>query len=143
MDAARAVVGRQPGFLTGAAGGERKHRFVSGARMRDNGRPVLLASSLTPNLLMMHPGARPVVACRDCGTWRVPRRGMLPAHRAADGVTRCPGSGQRVTIDLTPAEWQARLRAAVREAALRRGSRVHRDARPPVALPVFRIGRAV
>ncbi len=109
--------------------------------MRDNGRPVLLASSLTPNLVMIYPGARPVVACPDCGTWRVPRRGMLPAHRAADGVSRCAGSGQRVTIDLTPAEWQARLDAAVREAAQRRGSRMHRGSRPPVAPPVFRIAR--
>jgi hypothetical protein len=64
---------------------------------------------------------------------------MLPAHRAADAVTRCAGSGQRVRIDLTPAEWQARLDAAVREAGLRRGNRVHRGAHPPVAPAVFRI----
>jgi hypothetical protein len=68
---------------------------------------------------------------------------MLPAHRAADGVTRCGGSGQRVVIDTTPAEWQARLDAAVREAGLRRSSRVHRGSRPPVAPPVFRIARAL
>ncbi len=109
--------------------------------MRHNGRPPLAASMLTPNLLMLAPDARPVLACPDCGTWRVPRRGMLPAHRAADGVTRCGGSGQRVVIDLTPAEWRARLDAAVREADVRRGSRVHRGARPPVAPPVFRIAR--
>ena len=107
--------------------------------MKPNGRPVLLASDLTPNSLMLHPGSRPVLACPDCGTWRIPRRGMLPAHRAADGVSRCAGSGQRVRIDLTAADWQARLRTAVREAGLRRGSRVHRGARPPVAPPVFRI----
>ncbi len=111
--------------------------------MRHNGRPPLAASTLTPNLLMLSPGSRPVVACPDCGTWRVPRRGMLPAHRAADGVTRCGGSGQRMVIDVTPAEWRARLDAAVREAGLRRGSRVHRGSRPPVAPPVFRIARAV
>ena len=69
-------------------------------------------------------------------------RGMLPAHRAADGMARCPGSGQRVVIDLTPPQWQARLDAAVREAGLRHGSRVHRGGRPPVAPPVFRIARA-
>jgi hypothetical protein len=43
---------------------------------------------------------------------------MLPAHRAADGVTRCARSGQRIQVDLTPAEWRARLDAAVREARL-------------------------
>jgi hypothetical protein len=68
---------------------------------------------------------------------------MLPAHRAADGVTRCGGSGQRVVIDLTPAQWQAQLDAAVREAGVRRGTRVHRGARPSAAPPVFRITRVV
>jgi len=109
---------------------------------RHNGRPPLAASELTPSLIMLTPGTRAVVACPDCGTWRVPSRGMLPAHRAADKVTRCPGSGQRVCIDLTAGEWRARLDAAVREAGLRRGSRVHRGARPPVPPPVFRIARA-
>jgi hypothetical protein len=78
--------------------------------MRDNGRPALLASTTLPSLLMMYPGTRPVVACPDCGTWRVPRRGMLPAHRTADEHSRCPGSGQRVTIDLTPVQWMESLR---------------------------------
>ena len=110
--------------------------------MRHNNRPPILTSEIFPNLLMLAPNVRPVMSCPDCGTWRVPRRGMLPAHRAADGVARCPGSGQRVVIDLTPPQWQARLDAAVREAGLRRGSRVHRGARPPVAPPVFRIARA-
>ena len=84
--------------------------------MRHNGRPILVASELTPNLLMLYPAERPVLACPDCGTWRVPRRGMLPAHRAGDGVRRCPGSGQRVRIDLTPAQWLADLQAAARVA---------------------------
>ena len=112
------------------------------AAMRHNGRPVLAASDLAPNLMMLLPGARPVLACPDCGTWRMPWRGMLPAHRAADGVTRCPGSGQRVRVDLAPGDWQARLDAAVREAGVRRASRVHRGGRPPVASPVFRRVRA-
>jgi hypothetical protein len=30
----------------------------------------------------------------------------------------CAGSGQRIQVDLTPAEWRARLDAAVREAGL-------------------------
>jgi hypothetical protein len=86
---------------------------------------------------------RPVLACPDCGSWRVPQRGMLPAHRAADGVTRCGGSGQRVVIDVTAAERRVQLDAAVREAGLRHGSRIHRGSRPPVAPPVFRIARAL
>ena len=110
--------------------------------MRHNGRPPLAASTLAPNLLMLPLGSRPVLACPDCGTWRVPQRGMLPAHRAADGVTRCAGSGQRVVIDVTPAEWRTRLDAAVREAGLRRGSRVYRSGRPAAAPLVFRVARA-
>ena len=110
--------------------------------MRHNGRPVLVASELTPNLLMLYPGERPVVACPGCGTWRVPRRGMLPAHRAGDGVRRCPGSGQRVRIDLTAAQWLAGLQVAAREVARRRATRVHRTPQPVPAPPVFRIAAA-
>ncbi len=113
--------------------------------MRHNGRSAVLASELTPNLLMLYPGERPVVACPDCGTWRVPRRGMLPAHRGGDGNQadpRCPGSGQRVRIDLTPAQWRANLQAAAREAASRRGTRVYRRPRPAAAPPVFRLATA-
>jgi hypothetical protein len=109
---------------------------------RHNGRPPLAASELPPSLLMLAPGTRPVVACPDCGTWRVPARGMLPAHRAADEITRCGGSGQRIRVDLTTAEWQARLAAAVRETGQRHPTRVHRTGRPPAAPPVFRLTRA-
>jgi hypothetical protein len=63
---------------------------------------------------------------------------MLPAHRAADEHSRCPGSGQRVTIDLTPVQWMESLRVAVREAAGRRGT-TRRSGNPPVPQPVFRL----
>jgi hypothetical protein len=67
---------------------------------------------------------------------------MLPAHRAGDGVRRCPGSGQRVLIDLSFPQWRARLDVAVREAALRRAVPVQRKAVPPVPPPVFRMAGA-
>jgi hypothetical protein len=105
--------------------------------VKHNGRPPLLASKLTPNLLILSPyGGRPVVACPDCGTWRVASRGMLPAHRAEDDVTRCPGSGQRVQIDLTYGVWRTRLAEATRETALRRGTRVQLSNRPPLPFRV-------
>jgi hypothetical protein len=110
--------------------------------MRDNGRPALLASTTIPSLLMLYQGTRPVVACPDCGTWRMPRRGMLPAHRAADEHSRCPGSGQRVTIDLTPVQWMENLRIAAREAAGRRAAPIRRRGNPPVPRPVFRLAGA-
>jgi len=107
--------------------------------VKHNGQPVVAVSELTPNLAMLYPGERPVVACPSCGTWRVPRRGMLPAHRYADEATRCAGSGQRIDIDLTPAQWRETLRLAIREAARRRGTRVRRTPKPVVTPPTFRI----
>jgi hypothetical protein len=67
---------------------------------------------------------------------------MLPAHRAADEHSSCPGSGQRVTIDLTPVQWMENLRVAVREAAGRRAATVRRSGNPPVTRPVFRLAVA-
>jgi hypothetical protein len=107
--------------------------------VRDNGRPVLVASSLTPNMLSLQRGERPMVACPECGRWRVLHRGMLAPHRAGDGVSRCPGSAWRVDLDLTCGEWLARLGTACRDASGRRGSRAPRRAVPAVPPPVHRI----
>lgn len=94
---------------------ENAGRYLEGAgRLRDNGRPVLLASTLAPSMLSLYPRQRPMVACPDCGRWRTLHRGMLAPHRAEDGVSRCPGSAWRVRIDLSPGEWLARLEAACR-----------------------------
>lgn len=89
--------------------------------MRHNERPAMPTSSFTPNMLSLYAGEPPMVACPDCGRWRGLRRGMLAPHRATDGVIRCPGGGQRIRIDLTPAEWQARLREAQRKTETRSG----------------------
>jgi len=89
--------------------------------MRHNGRPAMPASDFTPNMITLYPGEPPTAACPDCQRWRGLHRGMLAPHRADDGMTRCPGSGQRVRIDLTPTEWQKRLREARRETATRTG----------------------
>jgi len=85
--------------------------------VRHNGRPVLLASTMTPNMLSLYPRERPMVACPECRRWRALHRGMLAPHRADDGVSRCPGSAWRVRIDLSPAKWLARLEAARRSAS--------------------------
>jgi hypothetical protein len=92
--------------------------------MRHNGRPVIAVSTLTPNRISMHPGELPAVACPICGRWRRVKRAMLWPHRAADGASRCPGSGQRIKIDLTPGEWLARLEAARR--SVRRAASLQR-----------------
>jgi len=84
--------------------------------MRHNGRPAVAVSTLPPNQVNLRPGELVTVACPICGRSRRVKRRMLWPHRASDGVTRCPGSGQRVVIDLTPGEWLARLEAARRSA---------------------------
>ncbi|MEQ7008498.1 hypothetical protein ABN028_20190 [Actinopolymorpha sp. B17G11] len=114
--------------------------------MRHNRRPVLRASNLNPNLISLHPGERPSAACPDCGRWRILRRGMLSAHRGTDGASRCPGSGQRIAVDVTPAQWLVQLQVAARHALqlhapysrLRTRPKPH----PPVPLPPFRMPAA-
>ncbi len=82
--------------------------------MRSNSRPAVALSALPPDQVNLRPGEPLAVACPICGRWRRVKRHMLWPHRAHDGVTRCPGSGQRVLADLTPGEWAVRLEAARR-----------------------------
>lgn len=110
--------------------------------MRPSNRPRILASTLPAHHLSLHPGEPPQFVCGDCGRWTLLRRGIALTHRAADGVRRCPGSGQRITLDLAPALWLARVSEATRNASLRRGARVHRKAAPPTPPAVHRIAAA-
>ncbi|MBO3744880.1 hypothetical protein J5X84_02290 [Streptosporangiaceae bacterium NEAU-GS5] len=125
-------------------GGERKHTMTpcEENNVRHNGKPPVLASSISPNLLNLRPGEHPAAACPDCGAWRTLRRGMLWPHRTDDGITRCPGSGQRIVIDLTAAHWLTTLDIACRDAATRRTIRPHAKPEPPVLMPVYRLTTA-
>jgi len=82
--------------------------------MRSNSRPAMALSALAPDQVSLRPGEAVAIACPFCGRWRRVKRHMLWPHRAHDGTTRCPGSGQRVVIDLTPGQWAARLDTARR-----------------------------
>lgn len=82
--------------------------------MRHNGRPVVLASAIRPDHLNLRPGEVRTVLCPDCRRVRRLTRGMICAHsderRADRGEwARCPGSGQRICMDLTPARWARAL----------------------------------
>lgn len=110
--------------------------------MRHNNRPRILASTLPAHHLSLHPGEPPQIVCGDCGRWTLLRRGIALTHRAADGVTRCPGSGQRITCDLASDQWAARVAAEQRDAALRRPGRVHRTAKPPTLPAVHQLAAA-
>ncbi len=108
--------------------------------MRDNQRPVLAVSALPPATVSLPAGDRPMILCPDgCGRWPSVRRGLLWPHRAADGHTRCPGSGQRIRTDLTPAEHAARLASAERSADYRRPTRTRIVAAAPIAPAVCRM----
>ncbi|MEW2353047.1 hypothetical protein [Spirillospora sp. NPDC029432] len=123
--------------------------------MRHNGRPPILASSVAPNLLSMSEHGCTLIACPSCGVWKSIKRGMVTAHRAPyePGAEawpaefrpprqRCAGSGQRVRLDLSVAEWEARLADASRQAGQRRRTRVIPRPKPPVAPSVRQLAAA-
>ncbi|MGW4814301.1 hypothetical protein ACWEPB_22010 [Kitasatospora cineracea] len=113
--------------------------------MRHNSRPVLRASQIPATHISLHPGEPVTVVCTDCRTWRKLTRGMVPAHRStdlgreligADGQqvrrdTRCPGSGQRIEIDLTVAKWRTRIEDGLTETAACRPTKVLRKVPTP------------
>lgn len=123
--------------------------------MRHNGRPVLKASKFRPSDITLHPGEPVTVVCSDCRTWRKLTRSMIPAHRStdlgrdlrdADGTqvkrdTRCPGSGQRVLVDITLAQWVALIEEGGTEVASRRPTKVLRKVKAPQPGAVLHIAQ--
>jgi hypothetical protein len=115
--------------------------------MRSNGAAAIKASSLPPNLISMSDrGGCTLVACPVCGVWRSLKRKMITPHRGPDvpgadawpaefrpPAPWCSGGGQKITMDLTHDEWAAKLADACREAGQRRGTRVMRRPKPPMA----------
>ncbi|MEV7003322.1 hypothetical protein AB0N62_37435 [Streptomyces sp. NPDC093982] len=120
--------------------------------MRHNGRAPIKASSLRPENLNLREGEKSVV-CPDCNAWRRLTRSMIRPHR--DGVEqpkpeerryrdaspatrlsngrRCPGSAQRIEIDLTLEQWSGQLLAAETTASGRRTTNPVRKPRPQAA----------
>ncbi|TMR27355.1 hypothetical protein [Actinomadura geliboluensis] len=121
--------------------------------MYSNGRPVIRLSSLPPNLVSMSDrGGCTLVGCPDCGAWRSVKRSMITPHRGPDvpgadawpnefrpPAPWCPGSGQKVRVDLTFEEWRARLEEGCRQSGQRRRTRVMPRPKPPVARAVVQI----
>lgn len=97
-------------------------------------RPPLRASELPPSQVMLYPGVRAVV-CPGCGCWQVPKHGHFRRHDlppeelgrsvSLDRDEHCPETGRAVWFDVSPAQLQASLRVAERDAARRHGTRVH------------------
>lgn len=102
--------------------------------MRHNGRPRMYASRMRPNHLNLRPGEPRMVVCPDCGRWHGLRRSIVSPHWDDSDISLCPGSGQRICVDLDPAEWAQRLSEAIAEADLIRPASgpVGAPAPPPV-----------
>ncbi|MFJ6792022.1 hypothetical protein [Streptomyces angustmyceticus] len=121
--------------------------------MRHNGRDPLRASQMRPEHLNLRENEPRMAVCPHCRTWHRLNRSMIMPHRAGvptptDGPRRyrddtaphkpstgrrCPGSAQRIDIDITPEQWGEQLLAAETTAAGRRTTRPIRKPRPQVA----------
>ncbi|MFF7459107.1 hypothetical protein [Kitasatospora sp. NPDC008115] len=124
--------------------------------MRHNGRPPLKASKIRATHITLNPGEPVTIVCTDCGTWRKLTRSMIPAHRftdlgrdliGADGRqvrrdTRCPGSGQRIEMDLTVARWVTRIEDGLAEVAARRPTTVLRKVKAPLPPAIHQLTSA-
>jgi hypothetical protein len=88
----------------------------------------LLASKVRPQYLNLRDGEPKLIVCPDCHTWRALRRNMIWPHHPdlgeAGRPARCPGSGQRITMDITAEQWGQRLLEAEASAAARRSIKV-------------------
>ncbi|MDK0524853.1 hypothetical protein [Streptomyces sp. ML-6] len=120
--------------------------------MRHNGRTPLKASTMRPEHLSLRENEPRLVVCPDCDTWHrlqrsmiLPHRNGVPAERTGrrylgdkpSGGRRCPGSAQRIAIDISVEEWTERLLEAETTAAGRRTARPIRKPRPqPTPAPV-------
>jgi hypothetical protein len=122
--------------------------------MRHNGRAPLKASRMRPEHLSLRENEPRLVVCPDCETWHRLKRSMILPHRDGQpverterryvgdkpvGGRRCPGSAQRIDIDLTPEEWGEKLRAADSTATGRRSVRQHHRPQTMAPTPVHRV----
>ncbi|MFH9439512.1 hypothetical protein [Streptomyces rochei] len=123
--------------------------------MRHNGRDPIKASTMRPEHLNLRDGEPLLAVCPDCDTWRSITRSMIKPHRASNDAPtngerryygdkparnpRCPGSAQRILIDISAEEWEEKLRAAESTASSRRSARQHHKPIPAPATQVHRL----
>ncbi|MEV0695274.1 hypothetical protein [Streptomyces sp. NPDC050388] len=123
--------------------------------MRHNGRAPIKASTMRPEHLNLRDGEPRLVVCPDCDTWHRLTRSMIRPHRDGTdtpktgerrylgdkpaGGRRCPGSAQRITIDVDITEWGHKAAEADATAMGRRSGRVNSKPRAAVPTPVHRV----
>ncbi|GLZ09685.1 hypothetical protein Acsp03_71510 [Actinomadura sp. NBRC 104412] len=91
----------------------------------------------------MPAGRSPRLVCPDCGTWQSWKRGMIKAHplwESEPASPKCPGSHQRVFLDLTSEQLsELRAGAAAHARAIARSPRDGYQQAPPVPPAVHQI----
>jgi len=122
-------------------------------------RPPLHISDFSPALVDLSRTGQIWVVCPTCRTWQRLRRAkggkVITPHRCAPRdeherrglrliemtggtLPRCPDAARLVEVNLTPAQWRARLMDMPRDADMRRANRAYPCSTSPVPTPVFR-----
>lgn len=79
-----------------------------------NGRAPRWASQMRPNELSLRPGEPAQAVCGDCGTWQLLRHACVAGHGDGAG-SKCPGSRQKIKLDVSKPEWLMLYADAVAE----------------------------
>ena len=102
--------------------------------MLHNKQPVILASTLPAAQVDLREGQPPMVACQVCKRMRPLKRSIIVWHNVPGSASeRCPGAGQRIRLDLSPALSAQRYREAVADAATIRPVYAAYCTRPEIA----------
>ncbi|GAA1540730.1 hypothetical protein GCM10009730_57320 [Streptomyces albidochromogenes] len=129
--------------------------------MRHNSRAAIKASTMRPEHLNLRDTEPHMAVCPDCSTWHRLKRAMITPHRDNVGVPdkkdeprryrddavsskpsggrRCPGSAQRIELDITAEQWAERLLKAESTVAARRTARPIRKPQPVIPATVSRL----
>lgn len=116
--------------------------------------PSLLISELPPGDVDLCEGRSARIICPTCGRWSKVKRGLVEGHAALGTESRCAGTAQRVTFDLTPRQfaqnrgtmaeaWRVQRYSAAKRSAIdpeaRRRSAVHGVYYAPVVVPLHQM----
>ncbi|MFF3343198.1 hypothetical protein [Streptomyces flavidovirens] len=129
--------------------------------MRHNSRAAIKASTMRPEHLNLRDTEPHMAVCPDCNTWHRLKRSMITPHRDNVGVPdekdgprryrddlvsskpsggrRCPGSAQRIELDISAEEWAERLLEAESTVAARRTARPIRKPQPVIPTTISRL----
>ncbi|KUN75368.1 hypothetical protein [Streptomyces griseoruber] len=115
-----------------------------------NRREALKLSSMAPEDFNVRPGEAKSIACPDCRTWRrimgdkvLKIREHCISDHVAEGEKHvtCPGSDQRVVIDIDVRRWQSEQNRLLRDAMPQENRRAARQFYKPLPAPAAPVSR--